>query len=45
VRSTDQVVPEENTTVRQRQMNKVYVLMGLVLEELAKGEQGAEWIL
>jgi hypothetical protein len=45
IRSTDQIVPEENTTVRQRQMNKVYVLMGLVLEELAKGEQGAEWIL
>lgn len=42
--STDQFVPEEGTTVRQRQMNKVYGLLQVVIGELAKGNEGAEWI-
>ncbi len=42
--STKQYVPEAGSTVRQRQMNKVYGLLDLAIAELAKGDQGAEWI-
>jgi len=45
VATSDQFVPEEDTTVRQRQMNKVYALLGQVLQELGMGQKGAEWIL
>lgn len=42
--SSDQYVPEQDTTVRQRQMNKVYALLKVVIDEIAKGDVGAEWI-
>jgi hypothetical protein len=42
--STAQYVPEDGSTVRQRQMNKVYGLLDLAITELAKGNEGAEWI-
>lgn len=42
--SSEQFVSEKNTTVRQRQMNKVYALLKVVIEEIAKGEDGAQWI-
>lgn len=45
VASSDQFVPEQDTTVRQRQMNKVYALLGQVIQELGMGEEGADWIL
>jgi hypothetical protein len=36
-------VPDERD-VRERQMNKVYALMGLEMEQLALGDRGAKWI-
>lgn len=42
--SSDQYVSEDDTTVRQRQMNKVYALLKVVIGELGKGNNGAEWI-
>lgn len=37
------VSPEKE--VRQRQMNKLYALQAIALRELAKGKQGARWIM
>jgi len=44
VTSTFDAVPQSDT-VRQRQMNKIYALMAVMLEELEKGDGVASWIM
>jgi hypothetical protein len=43
--SLDEYVTGGSYTVRQRQTNKAYALLSLVLAEVAKGEAGADWIM
>lgn len=45
IRSFDQYVTMEGVTTRQRQMNKLYALLEVVLREVTIGEKGAEWIM
>lgn len=39
------VRPSKGKTTRQKQMNKLYGLLKVVLGELEKGDKGAEWIM